>query len=506
MSYERYSKIFLPTIDTVLCRGTSIFAHPQGDEARDNRVLLIMPNYYWNIVRDKQFSGIIGYEPGLDDLFKKTSEDVGTFMKKNKIGGEHLIQRDNGVDIKFIEVPCENPTNLVRTIEAEIRKGNAGRIVDTAREDSIFVVQACLNMSQADLVFNGIHYEVPRYKGLGPEIADQYLVEINSTADPERYAALEAAIRTEEIKREEDDSDRIFYIPVETYSEITGVRAIANQFLVMTDLSNPRMPKAIAYRMKFDQRRFERVDLDARVAEISHLWRPGQPFDIRQKLALDILLDDDIGLPFVVGGKQTGKTSLAMAAFESKVFGRGRNKDKMETMITLIKSGLSKDINYSQLLSALTSFQASFMEQEIGINPFDELCESVLKRTYLKDKTSLLTKSTQTDEERKRDAVFPPQTPVFRLMHPKDEEGEKFPGFTIRDECQNERTYMMKLFKERRRMGAKYALLGDLYDQITRPGLDMYWNGLLLCLYKNMGLENVACVTLTEKWSDRQLK
>jgi predicted ribonuclease YlaK len=111
-----------------------------------------------------------------------------------------------------------------------------------------------------------------------------------------------------------------------------------------------------------------------------------------------------------------------------------------------------------------------------------------------------------TPEEKKRDAILLPQHQIFRLMHPKKEDGESFPGFTIRDECQNEYPHIMNKFRDRRGPGAKYAILGDIYDQISRPGLDEYWNGLLLNLSKNMGLEHVACITLTEKWSDRQLK
>jgi hypothetical protein len=101
------------------------------------------------------------------------------------------------------------------------------------------------------------------------------------------------------------------------------------------------------------------------------------------------------------------------------------------------------------------------------------------------------------------DVLKLPDKALFVLLAPGWEAGMSYTGYTIRDEAQNEYPHAMKEFFSRRGPGAKIVVLGDLYGQVRRPGLDENWNGLLLSIAKNIRLPHVAGVVLTECWAAR---
>ncbi len=527
MTIEDYAKIILPTPDAFFCRGTNIFAQPpthtkEGQESDDRKNLIIIPRHYCTAATRKEFRNLPGYSEELSEVFEKSAEDLNSFINKKALSFGKINCLENNVDIKFVEAPGDDVASIVQSVARQISKesGNAtGSLSDECRG---IEVQAVINSVKAELTLNEIAHSVPRYKNLDPrEVYDRFLVEVNKTVQPELFDELSAIESHEVMKKDDNDFNPqvIKYIPIDKYSKATDANPIPNQFLILTEPpeNNENQPKVRAYRMKYHSRRFERIDLEGIAKNIEHIWKPRQKLDIRQLLALDILLDTDIKLVYIIGGKQTGKTSLAMAAFESFVFGRGGfarpgsgnlGKDTLEEHITLIKSGLPKNIiKEEDLLAAYTSYVRAYSEQEFLL-PFEELLKSQIQRDPRYADKSALTKSTQTKEkmEAYRASVYLPTKAPFVLLSPREEQGMSFTGYTIRDECQNEFPHVMKEFVGRRGPGARYAILGDLCSQINRPGLDMYWNGLLLSIEKNMekiGKPHVAGIDLTECWSAR---
>lgn len=516
---EDYTRVILPTQDTLLCRGTNIFASPSKRQRDDQKVLVVIPRSYVDIISRRAYSDVPGYSPDLDELFSKNGRDFLRFTVSHGLTYEGLVTLETGVDVCFMDCRDTDICRIVKETEDELRKTSGKKTVD-ARKKSILNIQATLDESRAILQLNGYSHASPRYGDLEPDISDRFMVEVNNMTDPELFGKLEDIIVTvelpDEIHPQEEEYEyekgasptvkKVRHIPLDAYASVMKKPSEPNQFLVMTEFvgsGDEIREKVSAFCHNYRTRQLEEIDFNNIRRIISPVWEPRSDFHVRQLCALYALLNDDIKIVYLVGGKQTGKTSIAMAAAEARQFGKKmaklgqKRKETVEEHITLIKSGLPRDIWREQdLLAAYASFKRAFSEQKLGGHPFEEMLKPRLER-----KTEKV--ATKGDPRNIDNILALPDIAPFVLLHPNEEQGMSFTGCTIRDECQNEYPHKMKEFLMRRGPGAKMVILGDLYGQVTRPGLDTYWNGLLLSIFKNIGKPHVAGVKLTECWAAR---
>ena len=186
---------------------------------------------------------------------------------------------------------------------------------------------------------------------------------------------------------------------------------------------------------------------------MSHIWIPDQEFNIRQVCASEILLADDINVAYIIGPKQSGKTSIAMSAFETMQMGLGfKNKgDQLEKQIKLMRAGIPKNTRtQEELLEAYASFASAFEEQKF-LCPITEMMRSILERDERYKEHAL----TEDDDIRGNAALksrlYLPRKAPFLLRNPNDIQGRSFPGFTIFDEAQNAYQHDMRELRHTRR-------------------------------------------------------
>ncbi|WP_083963749.1 PhoH family protein [Spirochaeta cellobiosiphila] len=176
------------------------------------------------------------------------------------------------------------------------------------------------------------------------------------------------------------------------------------------------------------------------------------PLNVRQTMALNLLLDDDIPLVSLVGKAGTGKTLLALASGLRKIL-EGHVYTRMLISRPIIPMG--KDIGY---LPGGKDDKLSHWMQPVFDNL--EYIMNVYKSQNLKSLDQLL--KTKTIE-------------IEALTYIR---GRSLPRqFIIIDEAQNLTPHEVKTIVSRAGQGSKVVLTGDPY-QIDSPYLDSNSNGL----------------------------
>lgn len=176
------------------------------------------------------------------------------------------------------------------------------------------------------------------------------------------------------------------------------------------------------------------------------------PRNARQRVALELLLDDSVRLVTLVGKAGTGKTLLAIAAGLKKVT---EDKTYSRMLVTRPVVPVGKDIGY---LPGEKSAKMSHWMQPI----FDNLEQilSVHKRPNVKTVEQLI-----------KDRVLEIEAMSFIR-------GRSLPGqYMIVDEAQNLTPHEIKTLVSRAGEGTKVVLTGDPY-QIDNMYLDANSNGL----------------------------
>jgi hypothetical protein len=503
-----YSQVVLPTPDTLLCRGTSLFLPPDD---RTTRRLVAIPRVYKQIIDQRRFSDVLGYTPAVEPLFTTHIRDFTEFVLHQHLRYDEVVSIDPAVDVCFLDVSDTALCTIIESSERRLRAlfGEDARLNARSYDSKLHVV-ATLPEAQAELELNGYAFAPPRLGELNAAIANDYLVKIDNLSDPDAFTELAKAVqvvRTPPPSGSAGEVTTARFLDVADYARVIGHDPIPNQFLVLMEFGegdNGAVARTQVLRMRYQRARFEPVDGDAILKEISPIWKPPQPLELAQIMALDILLDDDIELAFVSGPQQSGKTLLALVGAQTRIFGRGllrQRKLPMEKQIKLIKSGLPEGIRQEELLGEYAHFKNAFSELAIGIVPFEEMLRPQMERKH----KGTVSGSDDWREVLSRAIVLPEKAP-FDLVSPERIQSMTFTGYTIRDECQNEYPHVMEAFIGRKGPGAKIIVLGDLCDQITRPGLDEHWNGLLLALSKYKRHPNVAAVKLTRTWSGMAIK
>ncbi len=184
------------------------------------------------------------------------------------------------------------------------------------------------------------------------------------------------------------------------------------------------------------------------------------PLNMEQRIALDLLLNDNIKLVTLVGQAGTGKTLLALASALAKTIQTKPPYEKVLVARPIMPLG--RDIGY---LPGSKDKKLSYWMQPI----FDNL-ELILKKT-VSSKIPRLTISEMTPDALMRNDLLEVEALTFIR-------GRSIPNqFLIVDEAQNLTPHEIKTIISRAGYGTKIVLTGDP-DQIDNPYLDANSNGL----------------------------
>jgi PhoH-like ATPase len=195
-----------------------------------------------------------------------------------------------------------------------------------------------------------------------------------------------------------------------------------------------------------------------------------RPLNAEQRIALELLLDDDVHLVSLVGKAGTGKTLLAIAAGLKMTL---EDKRYSRVLVSRPVIPLGKDIGY---LPGAKSEKLSHWMQPFFDNL--EYLISVYKRQNMKNPDQLLNNK------------------VIELEALSYIRGRSLPGqFIIIDEAQNLSPHEIKTIVSRVGEGSKIVLTGDPY-QIDSPYLDSNSNGLSYLVETLKGQEIFGHVTL----------
>jgi len=199
------------------------------------------------------------------------------------------------------------------------------------------------------------------------------------------------------------------------------------------------------------------------------------PLNDRQRVALELLLDDDLKLVTLVGKAGTGKTLLVIAAGLRKVFD---DKRYARMLVSRPVVPVGKDIGY--LPGEKQAKMANWMQPI-----FDNLeyILSVHKREKIKSVDQLL-----------KDKLIE----IEALSYIR---GRSLPNqFIIIDEAQNLTPHEIKTIVSRAGEGSKVVLTGDPY-QIDNLYLDANSNGLsyLVDAFKGQGIYGHVTLQRTER-------
>jgi PhoH-like ATPase len=195
-----------------------------------------------------------------------------------------------------------------------------------------------------------------------------------------------------------------------------------------------------------------------------------KPLNERQRMVLEILLDDSVTLATIMGKAGTGKTLLAIAAGLHKVL---EEKKYSRVMVSRPVIPLGKDIGY---LPGAKSEKLSHWMQPLFDNL--EYILSVYKSQSIKSMEQLLSNN---------------MIELEALSHIR---GRSLPSqFIIIDEAQNLSPHEIKTIVSRAGENSKMVLTGDPY-QIDSPYLDANSNGLTYLVDAFKGQSLFGHVTL----------
>ncbi len=208
-----------------------------------------------------------------------------------------------------------------------------------------------------------------------------------------------------------------------------------------------------------------------------------------QKMAFELLLNDEVQMVSLIGKAGTGKTLLAMAAGLHKVVEENKYS---RLVISRPISPLGKDIGYlpgSKMEKFNPWMQPIYDNMDILIQSHDEPESNKSGKLFNKKRTSL---------EDYLDTGFIELEPLTYIR------GRSLPDqFIIIDEAQNLTSHEMKTIVTRAGERTKIVLTGDPY-QIDIPYLDSESNGLSMSVEKLKSEIIIGHITL-EKGERSQL-
>jgi len=207
------------------------------------------------------------------------------------------------------------------------------------------------------------------------------------------------------------------------------------------------------------------------------------PLNMEQRIAFDLLLNDNVKLVTLVGQAGTGKTLMAIASALSKILARQPVYEKVLVVRPIMPLG--KDIGY---LPGTKEKKLNYWMQPI----FDNL-EFILRRSVAAEGRECATSELTIDSLTKTEKLEVEALTYIR--------GRSIPEqFMIVDEAQNLTPHEIKTIISRAGDGTKIVLTGDP-DQIDNPYLDANSNGLSYTVerLKKYGLFGHVLLTKSER-------
>ncbi len=245
--------------------------------------------------------------------------------------------------------------------------------------------------------------------------------------------------------------------------EFTGIKLIANQYVIMKDKSNPNH-SAIA-RFHFQEQAL--VPLNSPDHSIWGIH--GR--NVEQSFAMDCLLNDEILFVSLVGKAGTGKTLLAIAA------------------------GLHKTLDMGTFQRLLVSRPIFPMGRDIGFLPGDIEQKLNPWMQPIFDNVEFLMGADKKAAGRAQELINQGMLNIEPLTYIR---GRSIPKqYLIVDEAQNLTPHEIKTIVTRAGRGTKVVLTGDVY-QIDNPYVDSANSGLTYAVEKFKGHPIAAHVTLTK--------
>ncbi|MCK5580949.1 MAG: PhoH family protein [Candidatus Omnitrophica bacterium] len=204
-----------------------------------------------------------------------------------------------------------------------------------------------------------------------------------------------------------------------------------------------------------------------------------KPLNPQQRIAFDLLMNDDIQLVTLMGQAGTGKTLMALACALSKVLQKSPEYEQILVARPIMPLG--RDIGY---LPGSKDKKLNYWMQPI----FDNL-EFILKQS-VKEKSGEVVVSDLTAESLMKSDIIE----IEALTYIR---GRNIPNqFIIVDEAQNLTPHEIKTIISRAGTGTKIVLTGDP-EQIDNPYLDANSNGLSYIVERLKKFELVGHVFLT---------
>jgi PhoH-like ATPase len=279
--------------------------------------------------------------------------------------------------------------------------------------------------------------------------------------DPENTHFEDMYTGVKEIDLEPDYIDRFY--KDKSVALPPDMRLLANQYLVMKDVSNPNH-SAIG---RYSERDEKIVPL---ISPAESIWGI-HPRNVEQSFALDCLLNDEILFVSLVGKAGTGKTLMAIAA------------------------GLFKTLDEGRFQRLLVSRPIFPMGRDIGYLPGDVEQKLNPWMQPIFDNVEFLMGADKKAAGRAQELINQGMLNIEPLTYIR---GRSIPNqFLIVDESQNLTPHEIKTIVTRAGQGTKVVLTGDCY-QIDNPYVDSANSGLTYSVERFKGQRISAHVTLTK--------
>lgn len=238
---------------------------------------------------------------------------------------------------------------------------------------------------------------------------------------------------------------------------------MANQYVVMKDLSNPNH-SAIG---RFSEKDGGIVPL---LSPTDSIWGI-HPRNVEQTFAMDCLLNDEIMFVSLVGKAGTGKTLMALAA------------------------GLYKTLDEGRFQRLLVSRPIFPMGRDIGFLPGDVEQKLNPWMQPIFDNVEFLMGADKKAAGRAQELINQGMLNIEPLTYIR---GRSIPNqYLIVDEAQNLTPHEIKTIVTRAGQGTKVVLTGDAY-QIDNPYVDSATSGLTYSVERFKGQRLAAHVTLSK--------
>lgn len=287
-------------------------------------------------------------------------------------------------------------------------------------------------------------------------------------------------------------------IDLESFCEETGHTPVNNQFIQINgtgDLYKVQYPleatndRKTRFRIKEDEGYLERYNADS-------IKPPGfiKDFELRgleQKLAYDILTDQDVEMALVSGGSGSGKTILSYVAAIEQILGpesqrpsnsSDKEKNLYEGIVLFKPSDIIGGPDREEGYLPGTAYQKAqlYLESFVDAHRLSGLKSDISFRELLADPEDPYDEMGQRTTNGLGNSLYlPNRNKAIEIGHLRFARGRTFENsIVLVDEAQNFTPFEMKQLVERVGEGSKLMVIGD-NEQVDNPRLDSEFNGLV---------------------------